>query len=322
MTTDFPAPRMIPTNGIELACHELGSGRPVILLHGFPELAFSWRFQLPALAAAGYRAIAPDLRGYGASSKPTGVHEYTIQKLLGDVTGLLDSLSLEKAIFIGHDWGSLLLWQMALLAPERMEGLIQLNIPFIPRTSIDPIELMRERFGEDFYIVNFQDSDEADRVFAANPEHFFRVVMRRLPIRRALFRLLPRKYRSFSFLRSLSSSRTHGSDLMPDKDLAVFIDAYRRGGFSGPINWYRNWSHNWRTTEGVEQRVRVPTLFVAADDDVLISPRQIRAMRPHIDDLESRTIRKCGHWTQQEQPEKFNRLMLAWLRRRFPPQES
>lgn len=319
MAADFPAPQMIATNGIELATYEQGSGRPVILLHGFPELAWSWRFQLPALAAAGYRAIAPDLRGYGASSKPTGIAEYTIQKLIADVTGLLDALSLEKAIFVGHDWGSLLLWQMALLAPERMAGLIQVNIPFIPRPAIDPISLMRQNLGDDFYIVNFQDSDEADRVFAQNPEHFFRVIMRRLPIRRALFRLLPRKNRGFSFLRALRSEKLRGSDLMSKDELAVFVEAYRRGGFTGPINWYRNWSHNWRTTEGVEQRVRVPTLFVGAVDDVIISPRQIREMVPHVDDLESHMIRKCGHWTQQEQPAELNRLMLDWLKRRFPP---
>lgn len=319
MPVDFPAPRMIQTNGIELATYEQGTGRPVILLHGFPELAWSWRFQLPALADAGYRAIAPDLRGFGASSKPQGLGEYTIQKLIADVTGLLDALSLEKAIFVGHDWGSLLLWQMALLQPERMEGLVQVNIPFIPRTPEDPIGMMRERFGDDFYIVNFQDSDEADRVFAEDPEHFFRVVMRRLPIRRALFRLLPRKQRSYSFLRSLRSDRRWGSELMPDDELAVFIEAYRKGGFTGPINWYRNWSHNWRTTEGVEQRVRVPTLFVGAVDDVIISPQQIDGMGQYVDDLESHMIRKCGHWTQQEQPKKFNRLMLGWLQRRFPP---
>ena len=322
MPVEFPAPRMIRTNGIELATYEQGSGRPVILLHGFPELAWSWRFQLPALAAAGYRAIAPDLRGFGASSKPHGLAEYTIQKLIADVTGLLDALALEKAIFVGHDWGSLLLWQMALLEAERMEGLVQVNIPFIPRTPIDPIAMMRERFGNDFYIVNFQDSDEADRVFAEDPEHFFRVVMRRLPIRRALVRLLPRRHRGFSFLRALKSNRRWGSNLMPDDELEVFIDAYRKGGFTGPINWYRNWSHNWRTTEGVEQRVRVPTLFVGAVDDVIISPQQVRDMEPHVDDLESHMIRKCGHWTQQEQPEKFNRLMLDWLRRRFPPTDS
>ncbi len=318
MNSDFPAPHLVKTNGIELACYESGQGHPIVLLHGFPELAYSWRHQLPALAQAGYRAIAPDNRGFGASSKPEGVTAYTIQELIKDVTGLLDSMSLEKAMFVGHDWGALLLWQMALLAPERMAGLIQLNIPFIPRTTIDPIELMRQRLGDEFYIVNFQDSDEADRAFAADPQRFFQAMMRRLPIRRALFRFLPKKHHSFSMLRSMRSSRVRGTDLLSDDELKVFIDAYQAGGFTGPINWYRNWSHNWRSTAGVEQQVRIPTLFVGAVDDVLIQPYQIEKMKDHVSDLEINMIRKCGHWTQQEQPAKLNKIMLQWLARHYP----
>jgi len=128
MTNPFPAPDYIDTNGIRMAVHEQGVGPPVILLHGFPELAFSWRHQLPALATAGYRAIAPDQRGYGATDKPGSVSDYTIQNLIADLGGLLDALSLERALFIGHDWGALVLWQMALLKPERMAGLINLKI--------------------------------------------------------------------------------------------------------------------------------------------------------------------------------------------------
>lgn len=318
MTSDFPNPHFIRTNGIELACYEAGDGRPVILLHGFPELAYSWRHQLPALATAGYRALAPDQRGFGASSKPDDLSAYTIQELIKDMTGMLDAMSIDKAVFVGHDWGALLLWQMALLAPERMAGLIQLNIPFIARTEVDPVELMRQKLGNDFYIVNFQDSDEADRVFASDPEHFFRVMMRRLPIRRALFSLLPKKIRSYSMLKSLKSTHVRGSDLLTDAELQVFIDAYSAGGFTGPINWYRNWSHNWRTTEGVKQQINIPTLFVGAVDDVLISPHQIENMKPHVSDLEVKMIKKCGHWTQQEHPEELNRIMLEWLQRHYP----
>lgn len=319
MTSDFPDPHFVSTNGIELACYENGEGPPVVLLHGYPELAYSWRYQLPALAKAGYRAIAPDQRGFGASSKPEGVVAYTVQELIKDVTGMLDGMSIEKALFVGHDWGALLLWQMALLAPERMAGLIQLNIPFIPRTPTDPVALMRERLGDDFYIVNFQDSDEADRVFAADPERYFRTVMRRLPVRRALFRQLPKESRSFSMLKTMRKDRLRGTDLLTESELKVFVDAYRDGGFTGPINWYRNWSHNWRSTAEVEQQVRIPTLFVGAVDDVLISPRQIENMKPHITDLETHVIKNCGHWTQQERPKELNQIMLDWLRRNYPP---
>ena len=128
----LPTPHIVATNGIDMAVHEMGAGQPVVFLHGFPELAFSWRHQLPALAAAGFRAIAPDLRGYGGTSKPEGVEQYTLQQLSADVTGLLDALAIEQAVFVSHDWGALLAWQIALATPERMAGLVALNIPFIP----------------------------------------------------------------------------------------------------------------------------------------------------------------------------------------------
>ena len=107
-----------------------------------------------------------------------------------------------------------------------------------------------------------------------------------------------------------------GEDLLSDEELAVFVETFRRGGFTGPINWYRNWTRNWELTEGIEQRVRIPALFVGAEDDVLVAPHHIEAMRDYVDDLEVRMIRDCGHWTQQERPEAFNAILLDWLERR------
>ena len=175
----FPDPRFVTTNGIRMAVHEHGAGPPVVFLHGFPELAFSWRYQLPALAAAGYRAIAPDLRGYGATDKPAGIKNYTVQVLIADIIGLLDAEGIDEAVFVSHDWGALLAWQMALLVPERMAGLVALNIPFIPRPPVDPISIMRAALGDDFYIVNFQESNEADRRCEENPAWVIAVMMRR-----------------------------------------------------------------------------------------------------------------------------------------------
>ena len=178
-TPEFPPPYRLDVGEVQLAVHELGEGSPVILLHGFPELAFSWRHQLPALAAAGYRAIAPDMRGYGGSDKPPAVTDYSVQKLIGDVCGLLDALDIDKAVIVGHDWGALVSWQMALLKPERMAGLINLNIPFFKRPPINPLTYMRWMIGKEFYIVNFQRSDEADRTFGADPRKFIDRMMRR-----------------------------------------------------------------------------------------------------------------------------------------------
>lgn len=309
----FPKPRIVDVNGIHLAVHEQGSGPPVILLHGFPELAYSWRHQLPALAAAGYRAIAPDLRGYGASGKPNGVADYTIQELIGDVTGMMDSLGIEKAVIIGHDWGALLAWQMTLLVPKRMSGLINLNIPFFPRPPIDPIAYMRSELGKDYYIVNFQDSDLADRTCAADPGRVFDVMMRRNQITRAEFDALPRQMRQFSLLAALSRTELSGEPILTPEERRVFVDAFTAGGFTGPINWYRNWTRNWETTADVEQTVRVPTLFIGADNEVIVSVQQIEAMKPHVENLKVHMLENCGHWSQQEHPDEVNALILDWL---------
>ena len=311
--SNFPDPQLVDTNGIQLAVYEQGSGPAVILLHGFPELAYSWRHQLPALAAAGYRAIAPDQRGYGYSDCPAGVERYTIHQLIGDILGLLDWLGLNSASFVGHDWGALVLWQLALLEPERIDRMAILNVPFRPRPPTDPIDLARTRLGDDFYIVNFQDSDEADRAFSADPAHFFTMMMRRNQISRERFEQLPKSHRVLSLLATMARTESGGEPLLSDAELEYFVNAYSRSGFTGPINWYRNWSHNWATTADVEQTVTVPTLFIGAVDDVVIPLHYIDDMKRHVTDLEIIMLDNCGHWTQQEHPERVNELLLEWL---------
>jgi pimeloyl-ACP methyl ester carboxylesterase len=313
----FPEPAFVETNGIRMAVYEQGDGKPVILLHGFPELAFSWRYQLPALAAAGFRAIAPDLRGYGRTDVPSGVLDYRIEELIADIHGLLDALELESASFVGHDWGSLLLWQMAMRAPERIERQVILNIPHYPRLPIDPIQVMRQRFGDDFYIVNFQDSDEADKAFARDPAHFIDTMMRRGQITREQFNRLPAERKSLSLLKVMARSRASGEPLLTDAERDYYADAFTRTGFTGPINWYRNWTRNWETQAAFDERIGIPTLFIGARDDVVIALEHIEAMKPLVDDLEIHMLEDCGHWTQQEKPDEVNRLMIDWLKRRL-----
>jgi pimeloyl-ACP methyl ester carboxylesterase len=227
--------------------------------------------------------------------------------------GLLDALNLERAVFVGHDWGALVLWQIAMLAPERIQQLIILNIPHFPRSPVDPIELMRSRFGEDFYIVNFQASDEADTTFAADPEHFFDIMMRKNQITRAQFDQLPPQMRVLSLLNAVERRESGGEALLSDEERAYFVSAFERSGFTNPINWYRNWTRNWKALEGVDQVVDIPTLFIGAVDDVIIAPEQIEAMKPWVNDLTIKMLEPCGHWTQQERPDDVNRLIINCL---------
>ncbi len=310
----FPDPHYIKTNGINMAVYEQGEGPAVVLLHGFPELAYSWRHQIPALAAAGFRAIAPDQRGYGQTDAPANVEDYCADELIADVSGLLDALELESATFVGHDWGALVLWYMAMLAPERIDRLIILNIPHSPRPPVDPIEIFRQRFGNEFYIVNFQDSDEADRAFAADPVQFFNMMMRKNQVRRAQFEQLPAAMKSLSLLEVMAREQASGAPLLTDEERDYFASAFTKSGFTGPINWYRNWTRNWERLKGVEQTIDVPTLFIGAVDDVIISPEFIEGMKPLVSNLELHMLEPCGHWSQQEHPEQVNRLIIDWLK--------
>jgi pimeloyl-ACP methyl ester carboxylesterase len=296
-----------------MAVYEQGEGPPVILLHGFPEIAFSWRHQLPALADAGFRAIAPDQRGYGRTTVPPDISDYRMSELIADVHGLLDSLELESAVFVGHDWGALVLWHMAMLAPERIDKLIILNIPHYPRSPVDPIAIMRERFGDDFYIVNFQDSDEADRVFSADTRRFINRMMRKNQIAREQFEQLPPQHQVVSLLRTVMSEHAGGEALLNKVELDYYADAFARSGLTGPINWYRNWTHNWEQLEGIKQQIDIPTLFIGATNDVLIGMQHIEGMKPLVSDLTIHMLEDCGHWTQQEKPDEVNRLIVDWL---------
>src|SRR5688500_9534580 len=167
--------RTVHGDGIDLLVTEAGDGPPVILAHGFPELAFSWRHQLPALAAAGYHAIAPDQRGYGGSTRPEAIEDYDIEHLTGDPVGLLDELGRERAVFGGRDWGSMVVWQLALLHPERVAGVVGMSVPFLPRPPMPPVAMMRQLFGENFfYIVYFQEPGVADADLGRDPDETMR----------------------------------------------------------------------------------------------------------------------------------------------------
>jgi pimeloyl-ACP methyl ester carboxylesterase len=316
-----PLQQMMPpvhyanVNGIQMAYYEAGprQGVPVILCHGWPELAFSWRHQIKALADAGRWVIAPDQRGFGLTDSPAAVTDFDMQHLTDDLIGLLDHLGADKAIWVGHDWGGLIAWQMPLRHPDRTAGVIGLNTPFIPRLSRDPIALYRDALGEDMYIVFFQKPDEAEALFEADLEKTFRFTLRRpgpaapqeagLPLYRAVAHYQP---------------QDDGRQVLNDDELSVFIDMYRRSGFRGGINWYRNFTRNWQASAHLIDRVEQPALMVMAEQDAVLPPSMADHMNKYCSDLEKALILGSGHWTQQEKPDEVNRVFLDWLDRRFP----
>ncbi len=323
------------TNGIRMAYYDVGSkqggGVPVVFCHGFPELAFSWRHQLHALKGAGRRAIAADQRGYGLTSRPEAVDAYDMEHLTGDMVGLLDHLGIEKAIFCGHDWGGIVVWQMPLRYPDRVAGVIGLNTPFMARPPADPIEIMHRRFGEDMYIVHFQKPGEADAVLASDVGKTMTFFMRRPPpgtppATGGLSRFSLEGdggettpiFPLVKMLETYDPAFDPRQTFLADDEMAAFVETFERTGFTGGINWYRNFTRNWARSEGIADKVTVPSLMVMAEKDAVLPPSAADGMEAHVADLEKVLIKDSGHWTQQEEPEQVNRVILDWLDRRFP----
>jgi pimeloyl-ACP methyl ester carboxylesterase len=331
--TDTLARQMPPvqyanTNGIRMAYYEVGprEGVPVVFCHGFPELAFSWRHQLRAFEAAGRWAIAPDQRGYGLTDRPGPVESYDLENLTADLVGLLDHLGVEKAIFCGHDWGGFVVWQMALRHPSRTAGVIGVNTPFTPRSPADPIAIMRERLGEEMYIVHFQKPGEADAALAADVQKAMNFFLKRpiagtppsagfaterKPGDESVFPLI-------KVLQAYDAATDPRERFLSDEEFAAFVETFQRTGFTGGINWYRNFTRNWQRSAHLVDRVDVPSLMIMAENDAVLPPSAADGMETYIPDLEKTLIKESGHWTQQEKPEAVNAAILGWLNRRFP----
>ncbi len=290
--------RQLPVNGVELHLAERGTGPMVVLLHGFPELWYSWRHQLPALAEAGYGAIAPDLRGYGRSSAPREIEAYSLEAVCGDLLALLDSLGERRVVFVGHDWGAAVAWQLALEYPDRVAAVAGLSVPFVPRAPAAPTSLLRKALGEDFYIVWFQEPGVAERALERD-------------VRRTL-----------TTTSAWTAAWGEGDDHPPlpawlsEGDLQVYVDAFQRTGFSGGLNYYRNIDRNWeRSAHLAERRVEQPALFITGSRDPVQGFMPAEAMDGWVTDLRG-VIRVdgAGHWVQQERPQEVNDALERFLR--------
>jgi pimeloyl-ACP methyl ester carboxylesterase len=310
--------RQIETNGISMHVAECGSGFPVLFSHGFPELWYSWRHQMRALAAAGYRAIAPDQRGYGATDAPAEVRAYSVHHLVGDMVGVLDGLGLERAVVVGHDWGGLVAWQTALLAPHRVAGVVGINTPYFPRLPMRPTALMRAMAQGNFhYILYFQEPGVAEAELDADPARTLRGFLQ-APDRAQLEALLAAGPSAMGpqgggVLDRLPDA-PHGAFLSAE-DFAVYTAAFGKTGFRGGLNWYRNFDFNWETTAYQSgARVQAPALMITAELDPVLRPEMADGMSEWVPNLRhTHLIRDCGHWTQQEKPDEVNRVLLEFL---------
>ncbi|UGA56759.1 alpha/beta fold hydrolase [Vibrio sp. VB16] len=304
--TDFPKPTLISANGVTLEVFEAGLqnvGNPIVLCHGWPEHAFSWRYQVPALARAGYHVIVPNQRGYGNSSHPTEVTAYDIEHLSGDLIALLDHYGYEDATFVGHDWGAMVVWGLALLHPNRVNKVINLSLPYQERGEIPWIELMEQILGSDYYFVHFnRRPGVADAILEQNTFQFLRNLYRKNEP--------PREPEQGMAMINLARVETPlGEAIMSNNELSVFVSAFDSTGFTGSINWYRNLDRNWRLLAEVNPIIQQPTLMIYGDRDMIPKSEKLTEFVPNVDIVNL----DCGHWIQQEKPEETNQAILEWL---------
>lgn len=311
--------RLVDTNGVRLRVLEAGDrGAPVVLLcHGFPELAYSWRHQIPVLAEAGYHVLAPDQRGYGGSSRPEPIEAYDIHQLTGDLVGLLDDVGAEQAAWIGHDWGAMVVWNAPLLHPERVAAVAALSVPPVPRPKRPVTVALRRTFGENFfYILYFQEPGLADAELNNDAARTMRRMMGSLQLsgdQAAALRMVAPGPEGFI-------DRLAEPDGLPDwinqDELDHYISEFTRTGFTGGLNWYRNMDRNWETTAELDgAKIAVPCLFVGGTADPVLSfTRRDRAAEVVSGPYRELMIDDAGHWLQQERPDEVNSVLLDFLK--------
>jgi len=313
--------RTIETNGIRLHLAEQGAGPLVLLCHGFPESWYSWRHQLPALAAAGYRAVAPDMRGYGQTDSPQEIEKYTLFHLVGDMVGLLDALDAEQAVIAGHDWGAPVAWHAALLRPDRFRAVIGLSVPFRSRGPVRPTTVMPQTSDAVFYQVYFQTPNVAEAELERDPRRSIRSILYSasgdVPPRAQSdgIGMVPRRG---GFLTAMVSPSSLPAWLT-EADIDFYAGEFARAGFRGGLNWYRNIDRNWELLAPfAAARVSVPALYIAGDRDLVVRFRGMDELIPNL----SRVVPQlrgtvmlpgCGHWTQQERPPEVNAAIIRFL---------
>jgi pimeloyl-ACP methyl ester carboxylesterase len=310
--------RLVDTNGVQLRVIEAGDpGAPVVVLtHGFPELAYSWRHQIPVLAEAGYHVLAPDQRGYGGSSRPDAIDAYDIHQLTADIVGLLDDVGARRAVWIGHDWGAPVAWHAPLLHPDRVTAVAGMSVPALPRAQLAPTAAFRKTFGDNFfYMLYFQEPGIADAELGADPARTIRRMMGGLRTsgdQSAALRMVAPGPEGFI-------DRLPEPDGLPDwisqDEVDHYISEFSRTGFTGGLNWYRNLDRNWDTTaELADAKISVPCLFIGGTaDPVLTFTRADRASEVISGPYRQVMIEGAGHWLQQERPDEVNAALLDFL---------
>jgi pimeloyl-ACP methyl ester carboxylesterase len=313
--------RLFTLSGLHMNVIEAGEGSPVVLCHGFPGLAYSFRHQLRALADAGYHALAPDMHGYGLTDAPLDPAAYDHDHVAADLLALLDAIGAPRAVFVGHDFGAPLVWHLALRAPERVAGVVALSVPYDPRRAPVQPTLAFAKVAERhfFHMHYFQAEGVAERELDASPRDFLARLFWALGGGHRYLDVWKAGSAGGGYLDVLPEAPPRPWSWLTEGDLDVYAAAFERTGFRGGLSWYRALDRNWAIAERFAGRdVEVPALFLAGARDAVIEmggPRALERMEAHVPDLRgAHLLEGAGHFVQMERPDEVNARLLAFLR--------
>jgi len=315
--------RFTESNGITLRIAEMGESGPLLLLaHGWPESWYSWRHQIVSLANAGYRVVAPDMRGFGESEAPPNVDDYDVMHTSADLVGILDALGEETAVLVGHDWGAIVAWQTVLMHPTRFTALINMSVPYRGRPAQSPMDRMRQAAGDNFHYIVYHNEPGgvAEAEYDANPRGLISHVYLGIA---ANSETLPPKVtdplRSAGGWIDRLGAPIRLPEWLTENDLNYIVSQFEKAGFRGGVNYYRNFHRNWEITEHLaDVKITIPTLFIAGEEDFVIggaTKEQLTAsMSGVVEGLRDVVlIPNTGHWVQQEAPQATTAAMLEFL---------
>ena len=312
--------RTVENSGIRMHVAEAGSGPLVLMCHGFPESWYSWRHQIAALAERGYRAVAPDMRGYGLTDRPDAIDRYSIHHLVGDVVGLVAALGESTAVIAGHDWGAPVAWHAALMRPDVFRAVIGLSVPYRPRGLVAPTTRMPRTDDAVFYQLYFQEPGVAEASLEQDPRAAMRHILAGVSGDGGASGggISPMVRKGGGFVDPKASPPPLPAWLT-EADLEVYAKEFARTGFRGGLNWYRNIDRNWELLAPFHgAKVTVPALYVAGDQDLVTRfpgmDKVLASLPTNVTRLHRQVMLPgCGHWTQQERPAEVNAAMLEFL---------